>query len=128
KGITQLMATQAFGAFEMSVISRLVQPIIDEKRGLEVASCIVRGSNQYRVFFNDGTGLIMQVMPSQGGTMSAALMFFDYGSVHMNDVCSFVDTDGTERIIAGGSDGMVYELDKGTSFDGEVISYHFFMV
>lgn len=128
KGITQLMTSQAFGGFEMSIMSKLVLPIIDEKRGLEVASCIVRKSNQYRVFFNDGTGLIMQVTPGQGGTKSAALMFFDYGDIYMNNVCSFVDTDGTERIIAGGSDGMVYELDKGTSFDGEAIPYHFFMV
>jgi hypothetical protein len=128
KGITQLAASQAFGGFEMSVMSRLVQPIIDEKRGLEVASCIVRTKNQYRIFFSDGTGLIMQVMPAQGGTASAALMFFDYGSsVYMNTVCSFVGADGAERILASGSDGYVYELDRGTSFDGEVISSHFFM-
>ena len=123
-GITQLQASQAFGGFEMSILSRLIQPIIDEKRGLEVASCIVRNKNQYRLFFSDGTGIIMHV--GQGG---AVMMFFDYGTeFSMNVVCSYVDTDGTERIMAGGSDGMVYELDRGTSFDGEPISAHFFTI
>lgn len=129
RGITQLQASQAFGGFEMSVLSRMVQPIIDEKRGLDVASCIVRAKNQYRVLFSDGTGLIMQVTPGRGGVSVASIMFFDYGaSVYMNTVCSFTDTDGTERILASGSDGYVYELDKGTSLDGAVIPAHIMTV
>lgn len=129
KGITQLQASQAFGGFSLSLMSQEVQNFINEKRGLQKSSCIVRSSNQYRVFYSDGTGLIMQVSPAAGGTKSSALMPFDYGAtVYMNTVCSFVDTDGTERVIASGSDGYVYELNKGTSFDGAAIPYHFMMV
>ena len=119
RGITQLQASQAFGGFEMSVISKAMQPFIDEKQGKQTASCIVRKSNQYRVFFNDGEGLIVHFQPGSQG-ISVSLMPFNYGvDRYINQVCSFVDTDGTERMIAAGSDGYVYELDVGTSLDGD---------
>jgi hypothetical protein len=41
--------------------------------------------------------------------------------MYFNTVVSYVDTAGLEHIMASGSDGMVYELDKGTSHDGEAI-------
>lgn len=119
RGITQLQASQAFGGFEMSVISKAMQPFIDDKQGKQTASCIVRKSNQYRVFFNDGEGLIVYFQPGSQG-ISVSLMPFNYGiDRYINQVCSFVDTDGTERMIAAGSDGYVYELDRGTSLDGD---------
>jgi hypothetical protein len=129
RGITQLQTSQVFGGFNMSILSNLVQPIIDDSIGTEKASCVVRDKDQYRVFFSDGTGLIMQVVPSNSGTSPAAFMFFDYGSsFYCNQVCSFIDTNGTERLLAAGSDGYVYELDVGTSFDGGNIASHFMTV
>lgn len=121
KGVVSLQSSLNFGNFEMSTLTRAIQPLIDNKRGLAVASCIVRATNQYRIFFNDGTGLIIYMQGDQLG----ALMYFDYGSSrYMNTVCSAVDSTGVERIFASGSDGYVYELDKGTSFDGDNISSH----
>ena len=49
-------------------------------------------------------------------------MYFDYGSSRaFNTVYSFIDSSGDERILAGGTDGYVYELDIGTSLDGDNI-------
>jgi hypothetical protein len=132
KGIVQINATRAYGNFQLSTLTRLIQPIIDAKRGLVKASCIVRGSNQYRLFFSDGTGIIMYMVPTQpdsgGGVAADAVggcMYFDYGSTrYMNTVESVVDTTGIERIFASGSDGYVYELNRGTSFDGSNIQSH----
>ncbi|MCP5244879.1 MAG: hypothetical protein H6937_02465 [Burkholderiales bacterium] len=125
KGVTQLQASQAFGGFEMSILTKAMQPFIDEKQGKETASCIVRFKNQYRVFFNDGEGLIVYFQPGNVG-INVSLMPFNYGTdKYMNRVCSFVDADGTERIMAGGSDGYVYEIDRGTSLDGNKMGAYF---
>lgn len=125
KGVVQLNTTQAFGNFEMATISRAVQPYIDAKRGKATASCVVRGKNQLRLFFNDGTGLILYItnQPSEANNQTESplpsCMPFSYGSsFYLNTVESTVDTSGIERIFASGSDGYVYELDRGTSIDG----------
>lgn len=129
KGITQLMASQNFGDFQAGIMSQAVQPTMDAKRNLAVASCTVRSKNQYRVFYSDGTGMIMQIMPTDGGNIVAGgLMPFDYSVVtYMNTVVSYVANDGQERIFAGGDNGYVYELDKGTSLDGSDIDAHILM-
>lgn len=132
KGICQLNSTRNYGNFDMSTVSRAIQPLIDQQRGLATASCIVRSSNQYRVFFSDGTGLIMYVESADENLYAAAasikvgaFMRFSYSlTVYFNTVASCVDSTGVERIFAGGSDGYVYELERGTSFDGAVITSH----
>lgn len=124
KGVVQITSTQAYGNFEMSTITRSIQPLIDAKRGLSTASCIVRANNQYRLFFSDGTGLVLYITQNANAsgvsTGTASIMPFDYGlDRYMNAVDSVVDEDGIERIFGAGSDGYVYELDSGTSIDGD---------
>lgn len=130
KGITQLMASQSFGDFQAGIISQAVQPTMDSKRTLATASCTVRSKNQYRLFFSDGTGMIMQVLPTDSGNIVAGgLMPFDYSikKTYVNSAVSYVDDSGQERIFAGAADGYVYELDKGTSMDGADIDAHILM-
>jgi hypothetical protein len=66
---------------------------------------------------NETTGAI-------GADKVGAIMPFNYGTTYMNTVNSCVDINGIERIFASGSDGYVYELDVGTSFDGNNIPAH----
>lgn len=136
KGITSLQTTLSFGNFISSTLTRKIQPLIDSKRGLATASCIVRGTNQYRLFFSDGTGIIlyMQATETAGnqqvqGDVVGGLMYFDYSaaSIYCNTVVSYVDSSGLEHIMAAGSDGMVYELDKGTSHDGAAFQARLFL-
>lgn len=125
KGVTQLEASQAFGSFQMRLLTNAVQPYIDAKAGLEISSCIVRNKNLYRIFFNDGTGLHIQMRPNSMGGSAPQLgdvMPFDYGERVMNTVDSVVDINGIERKFGAATDGYVYELDVGTSFDGDVIN------
>lgn len=119
KGVVMLQTTLNFGNFEQSTITRKIQPLIDNKRGMAIASCIVRATNQYRIFFSDGAGIIIYTASGQ----VQAIMYFDYG-IAFNSVESIVDSEGIERIIASGNDGYVYELDSGTSLDGsDMLSY-----
>ncbi len=132
KGVLQINATQSYGNFELATLTRLVQPFIDSKRGLATASCVVRTSNQYRLFFSDGTGLIIYITQASQGTVTtgvaAAIMPFDYGSAsYINGVDSCIDSVGIERLFAAGSDGYVYELDRGTSMDGANITAYLLM-
>lgn len=125
KGVTQLEASQAFGSFQLHVLTNAVQPYIDAKAGLEISSCIVRNKNLYRIFFSDGTGLHIQMQPNSYAGAPPRLgdiMPFDYGDRVMNTIDSVVDINGVERKFGAGTDGYVYELDVGTSFDGDVIN------
>jgi hypothetical protein len=131
QGVVAMNTTQAFGGFEMTGSTRAVQRFIDLKRGKASASCIVRSKNQYRVFFNDGSGLILHAKPSGKGGMTMEPTMFELtpeGTTHLNGAFSFVDTSGRERIFGAGSDGYVYELDAGTSADGEEWEYSLFTV
>ncbi|MCP5246156.1 MAG: hypothetical protein H6937_09485 [Burkholderiales bacterium] len=128
KGVMQMFAAQEFGGFQMSTMSKSMQTYMDSKQGKAVASCVVRKKNQYRVFFNDGDGLIVYFGPGAKG-MEVALMPFAYGdgTWYINQTCTFNDADGTERVMAAASNGYIYELDVGTSFDGDPISHHIMM-
>ncbi|APC01319.1 hypothetical protein [Polynucleobacter asymbioticus] len=133
KGIVKMSQTQAYGNFEMSTLTRAIQPIIDSHRGMATASCIVRASNQLRIFFNDGTGVILYIKGKQTATINgdilttdaADIMLFDMsqgGTVYFNTVESFLDNTGIERVFASGSTGFVYEMERGSSFDGYAIN------
>lgn len=127
RGVTQLMASQAFGNFQLNVLTNAIQPLIDEKRNKAISSCVVRNANQYWIFFDDGTGIIMQVRQSSNAAAptAGAFMPFDYGeSFVMNVVDSFVDTNGIDRVIAGATNGYVYELNRGTTIDGDALPFH----
>lgn len=140
KGVQQITTSQQFGGFIMSTITRVIQPLIDSKLGMLKASCVVKGMNQYRLFFNDGTGILVYMQPknaeSVGGSILigdevGGIMPFDYSVMgtgwYLNTVESIIDSSGIEQVIAGGSDGYVYTLNVGTSFDGNPISAHFMM-
>jgi len=125
RGVTQMATSRNYGGFQTNVLTNVVQPYVDSKLGLEIASCVNRSSNQYRVFFSDGTGLICQIVPDpQGTTAVGASMPFDYGDVVFNTVDSVVDASGVERVFGASTNGYVYELNVGTSFDGGVIPSH----
>lgn len=130
KGVTQLISSQAFGGFELSVLTQPVQRFIDSKRGLEKATSIIRGENYYKIFYSDGTGLTCQIVPNSTAyaVRFGAIMPFDYSPRSFNTVDSVIDTAGIERTFASGDDGFVYELGVGTSFDGDPISAHFLTV
>lgn len=119
-GVVQLSATQKFGNFISATVSQIIQPLINAKRGLAIASVVSKSRNQYRVYFTDGTGLIF----SFDGTKLFGIIPFNYGTAP-TCVWSGEKSDGTEAIYFGAADGYVYQADKGTSFDGTAIEAWF---
>jgi hypothetical protein len=121
-GGRQLAATQDFGNFNDLKFTERVRPFTQPRASSFSCSCISRLKNQYRVYYSDGYGLhvtfknkqIVGVMP-----IKTADSFYCMSSNESGD--------GDEWILAGGTDGFVYRLDKGTSFDGENISAYLSM-
>lgn len=113
RGVTLLQASQSFGNFEQATISRLVQPFITRRAGHAVASSVLRSQNQYRLYFDDGYALAFQIENRENkGVMPI------YYPNPVTTICSGEYSTGEEVVFFGSDDGMVYQAEKGTSFDG----------
>lgn len=117
QGITSLRAAQEFGNFQHASFTAQIQTLINQKRITAVNSCIVRNKNQYRIFFSDGSALYITF----DGNKIAGIMPVQLADT-VTAICSLEANDGSEEIYFGSSDGFVYQMEKGTSFDGDDIA------
>lgn len=118
-GVTSLAATQNYGNFDASSVTLRISRFIKPRVNMAVGSVVARRKSQYRLFFSDGwalfntiaNGKLLGCMPVQLG--------------HKPN-CAWHGTasDGSERMFFGSTDGMVYRLDVGTSFDGDEIDWY----
>lgn len=117
-GIRSASTTQAYGGFKLGSYTSLIQKTIDAKIevGVDpVASMVVKSKDQYLLFFDDGTGISLYF-----GRKAPEAMLFSYP---FTVTCAHIGIDGKkERLFVGASNGFVYELNVGTSFDGANIS------
>lgn len=111
-GFTSMDATAAYGDFQAGTFSRKIQPLIDAFRQTVVNSVKVEQKNQYRVFFEGGAGL--NITFTERGP---SFMRFQLGKT-VRCIVSARNLSGGEEMYFGSDDGYVYQLDKGTSFDG----------
>ena len=121
-GIRKLETVQAFGNFSHGTISSHIQSHFNTRlrAARPVGSCIVSEKNQYRVFLANGDAYYCTFKGEYlTGIMPVTLPDRPY-TVHRGE-----DAQGRERLFFGAaSGGFVYELDKGTSFDGDVLIAH----
>ena len=116
RGLRDLSSTDQFGDFNIGTITRQIEPLFRDKLNsgiTAVASMRVREKDQYRLFFSDGTGISVYF-----GRAKAEAMVFDLG-FEVTSACSGKDTSGNEILYVGSTDGFVYQLDVGTTFDGD---------
>lgn len=116
RGVTTLTASQVYGNFESATLTDRVKRLITSKRMNINCSSISRERSQYRLFFSDGYALYCTVV--NGKYLGATSM--NLGKIAYNS-CSSQMNDGTEVLFIYATDGYVYQLDKGSSFDGENI-------
>lgn len=120
-GITRLDRVQSFGDFESATVSRLIRPLIDQVKGQVVGTSIKRSKSQYRIYLDDGSGIIMTVDP---GSRKTPYSFTSFSMPHIPYCMSNNEDDqGNERIFIGADDGFVYELEKGSSWNGAEMEY-----
>ncbi|MFA5632967.1 MAG: hypothetical protein WC997_15785 [Porticoccaceae bacterium] len=121
KGIAPLERVDAFGDFESATVSRFVKPILDVHQDRVLGTVVVKDRNQYRLFFNDGTALVMGDDQYIGEGVPA---FSTLKLAHIPTcLSSSPDGKGNEVILFGDDDGFVYRMETGYNFDGEPIEY-----
>lgn len=123
RGLTSMQAVQAYGNFASASLSKLVKTYLTTKMTLATASCVVREKNQYRLFFSDGTALYVTLDNGKVvGMLSQQLID------EVRCIVSAEKNDGSEEIYFGSDDGYVYQMEAGTSFDGDAIEAYLYLV
>lgn len=121
RGIRSIATTSAYGDFTLGTMTQMIAPLLRAKLNTgqnPVACCRVRTLNLYRVFFADGTGISVYL-----GKKSPEVMPIDF-AIPITCACSAETSNSVEQIWFGSDNGYVYQMDKGRSFDGEIVSYH----
>lgn len=118
RGLTRLSRVQSFGNFDMVTMSQKVNNLLDNYRSRIACSTVIREKNQYRLFFNDGSGLICTF---RGADVVGYTTFELSGGRRAHCTCNAETNEGAEVVFFGGDDGYVYQLERGTSYDGDDI-------
>lgn len=119
RGITNIQTSQSFGNFSHAAISDEIHTFLDEQKSRVCASCVSRERAQYRLFFSNGYGVYVTLV---GRKLLGIMPVLFPDPVR----CSFSgeDENGEEIILFGSDDGHVYQMDRGTSFDGDEIEHY----
>lgn len=115
-GIITLQTTLNYGNFLPSTLTRNIYPLIAQQRSKITASTIQREKSQYRIFFNDGTGLYLTFVNRQ---------YLGIMPITFPNVVKCIDhADRSDGMVTyfGSTNGFVYQEGVGTSFDGTAIS------
>lgn len=116
RGVLELSASQNYGNFADASLTVNIAPWLQTRRNLVSGSSINREKNQYRIFFSDGTGLYITIV--NGRLRGCMPVQFAHA---VACACNGETGAGAETNFFGSTDGYVYRLDAGTSFDGSAI-------
>jgi hypothetical protein len=123
RGICAMTTTASYGNFQSDTLSKQIHTWLKTKRTLTTASCILRDKNQYRLFFSDKYAVYATF--DNGKLVGILPQFFSHA---VACACSEEMNDGTEVAFFGSTDGFVYQMEKGTSFDGSDIEAYLDLV
>lgn len=116
RGLTSLSAAREFGNFTTGILSQAIAPLIQTLKDLgATASCVSKSKGQYRIFFGR-RGLYLTFV----GSKLAGIMEVEFPH-EVRCAVSGESANGNEVIFFGDEAGNVYQMDIGTSFDGEPI-------
>lgn len=119
-GVRRLTTAQAFGDWRMGTVTQAIEPVFKLKQdgGVSaVASIRARSRDQYRLFYDDLTAVSVYF-----GRENPECMMLEYAHQFSCASTGTLTGETRESIFTGGENGYVYELDRGTSFDGETIT------
>lgn len=122
RGVNSVQTALQYGNFNQTTLTNAILPFITERINLLTATTLCRRKSQYRLFFSDGFGLYITVV---NGKLSGCMPIYFPNVV----TCAYEgkNSAGADVIYFGSDNGMVYQMEKGTSFDGEVIDYNLSM-
>ena len=132
QGVTTIRTAQVFGNFAHNALSAKLKSWLNTQRTKAVESCVSRDKSQYRLFFSDGYALyvtfnnLAPTMTTAGGTQIMGLMPMLFPNP-VTWAYSSEESDGSETTFFGSTNGMVYQMEKGTSFDGAAIEHFIYL-
>ena len=116
RGVNSLKASLNYGNFDSAQLTFALRPFIQTRRTLGVDASINHEKSQYRVFFSDGYGLYLTINNDE--FLGAMPVLFPNP---VSCITEGQNTTGAETAFFGSTNGFVYQLDTGTSFDGAAI-------
>jgi hypothetical protein len=117
RGVMGLSSSLNFGNFVTSALTMQLRPFIAARLNLASCSAVNREKGQYRLFFSDGNGLYITML--NGKQLGSMPVQFSNAALVS---CEGENSDGTSAVFFGSGNGFVYQLDRGSSFDGQPIS------
>lgn len=104
--------------YQEDTVSAKIQPLISDLIANTSVKAVhlIRNRNIYRCYFADGRVVSIGFR----GHKVAGHMTLEYPFI-ANCAVSGEDSSGAEVVFVGASDGKVYQLETGTSFDGEAL-------
>lgn len=117
RGVTSLDAAQEYGDFKSNSLSQRVQKTLQSNKNLTTCSVVSRDLNQYRLYFSNGGALYFSFLNKK--LRGVTVINF---TKPVSSVAEGEDANGNIVIYFTSNDGFVYQMDKGTSFDGLPIS------
>lgn len=129
-GLRSVAATARIGDVELGLLSRKIQPyvrsFVSSVSNANFSACIIRGKSQYRLFKYDSS-VSESSSPGILGKLESGQQGIQYSWSTLKGIspfcCDSYYDSNTEVIVFGHpSDGYVYTMDTGNSFDGDVIN------
>jgi hypothetical protein len=125
RGITTVAASAQYGNFSAASLTNKILDIVTAAfaNDTPVGAILTRKKNLYRLIFASGNVLCLAI------NATGQFAGWTQGTYVHQPTCTFAgfweDANGkeVERAFLGGANGYVYELDKGRSFDGQVLDH-----
>lgn len=113
RGLMDFKAVQDFGDFTNASFSEKIRHTLNININTVLSSIRIRDKNQYRLFFSNNLFVICSFEDRK-------LSGFTVCEYPLTVECSasVEAVNGDEVLLFGSTDGFVYQMDKGTSFDG----------
>lgn len=132
QGVRSIQTSQNFGNFVHDTISAKLKKWVNGKRVKVTASCVCRDKSQYRLFFSDGYALFITlgttrgsaIAPTTSRVVGMTVIKLAHAAIW---AWSSEEADGSEVIYFGSTNGEVYQMERGTSFDGDPIDHWMYL-
>lgn len=124
RGFTTVAASQEFGDFEANSLSDAIMTLATKLATIDtpVGAIVTRKKNLYRIAFASGTVLTLG-MNAKGEFTGWTECGYPISPVLY--CCGYTQAAGSpqqERAFMADDTGMVYEIDKGWTFDGQAVN------
>lgn len=120
-GVVNVRTSQAFGDFTQSSMTPRIPQFILSQRAKGMFGLVNKTRHQYRVIFNDGLALYTTIV--NGKSLGSTKMQFPdaFTCGWCGDESNLVE----ETFVGASTTGYVYQMDIGSSFDGQILDAYF---